>query len=108
MKQSGIISALALTAAFTLSAGAASPQLECSARGMDIDVTFYTPSVVRVLKHPKSVTSLPESLVVIKTPEQVNVKTAKSGNLMMAQSDVVKVTVNTNTGAVEFASPDGT
>lgn len=108
MKQSGIISALALTAAFTLSAGAASPQLECSARGMDIDVTFYTPSIVRVLKHPKSVTSLPESLVVIKTPEQVNVKTAKSGNLMTAQSDVVKVTVNTNTGAVEFTSPDGT
>lgn len=107
MKQSGIISALTLTVAFSLSAAAASPQLECSARGMDIDVTFYSPSIVRVLKHPKSVTALPESLVVIKTPERVNVKTIKSGNLMTAQSDVVKVTVNTNTGAVEFASPDG-
>lgn len=108
MKQSGIITAFVLGAAFSLVAEASSPSLSCSARGMDIDVTFYTPSIIRVVKHPKSVTKLPESLVVIKTPEEVELKTYRNNNTLTAMSDVVNVTVNTKTGAVEFTTPEGT
>ena len=65
---------LALTAASTFGA---SPQIECEARGMDIDVTFYSPSIVRVQKTPKGKTDDKKSLVVIKTPELTEVATSQ-------------------------------
>lgn len=100
------------SAALMLSAllynASATPQISCSSRGMNIDVTFYTPSIVRVLKHPVSVDSLPRSLVVIKTPENVEVTTGNDGTTLSASSETVGVSVNIKTGAVEFTSPDGT
>lgn len=108
MKLPCLAGAAILVAALTTTVSAASPQISCDARGMEIDVTFCSPTIVRVLKYPKTVDKFPESLVVIKTPEEVNVTTGKNGNIVSAQSDIVKVAVNTSTGAVEFTSPDGT
>ena len=95
---------LALTAASTFGA---SPQIECEARGMDIDVTFYSPSIVRVQKTPKGKTDDKKSLVVIKTPELTDVATSQTADTRTAKSSAVTVTVNTNTGAVTFLSPTG-
>ena len=95
---------LALTAASTFGA---SPQIECEARGMDIDVTFYSPSIVRVQKTPKGKTDDKKSLVVIKTPELTDVATSQTADTRTAKSSDVTVTVNTNTGAVTFLSPTG-
>ncbi len=95
---------LALTA---VSAYAATPQIECDARGMDIGVTFYSPTIVRVHKTPKGKTTDKNSLVVIKTPEAVNVKTTSDSDSQTAKSSEVTVTVDTKTGAVTFTKPTG-
>jgi len=74
---------------------------------MDIDVTFYSPSTVRVYKHPNNVNPDSKSLVVVKTPEQVDVKTSDNGNIRKATSDCISVEIDTATGAVTFMSSDG-
>lgn len=107
MKQFPIIAGAVIAFAAHSQAVPTAPQISCSARGMDIEVTFYTPSIVRVLKHPKTVTSLQESLVVIKTPEQVSVATSQDGVISTASSDNVTVKVDRRTGAVEFFGPRG-
>lgn len=90
-----------------ISAYGASPQIECEARGMDIDVTFYSPSIVRVHKTPIGNTAEKKSLVVIKTPEQTEVTTSQTTDTRTAKSSDVAVIVNTNTGAVTFLNPSG-
>lgn len=107
MRRYSSIATLAIASLFAFTPESIAQQISCSTHGMEIDVTFYSPSIVRVLKHPKKISSLPESMVVVKKPEDVVVKTHKNGNIMTAASDIVSVSVNTKTGAVEFTSPDG-
>ncbi len=105
MNTAGIISAIALSAAMAMTAEGASPQISCKARGMDVEVTFYSQSIVRVQKSPVEKKIDKNSLVVIKTPENVEVKTSGSSGKLTAASSEVSVAVDTNTGAVTFTKP---
>ena len=104
MNTAGIVSAIALSAAMAMTAEGASPQISCKARGMDVEVTFYSSSIVRVQKSPVEKKIDKNSLVVIKTPENVEVKTSGSSDMLTAASSEVSVAVDTNTGAVTFTS----
>lgn len=102
---------LAITSAALLLSGflnADAADLQCkNVRGMDIDITFVSPTIVRVLKTPQGKTSDMKSLVVVKTPEEVTVSTGDNDHERIIRSDSLTVTVNTKTGAVEFQRPDG-
>lgn len=107
MKPTYIHSLLAMSIMSLTCLDTVAQDISCTTRGMDIDVTFYSPSIVRVLKHPENIESLPESLVVVKSPENVTVSTSKNGNRLSAKSDKLTVEVDTNTGAVFFSTSDG-
>ena len=100
------LATLMLLPASLYSAGA--PQIDCKARGMEIKVTFYSPTEVRVLKSPQGVNAADNaSLVVVKQPEAVNVSLSDDGVFKNAKSDSLTVSVNTATGAVTFSKHDG-
>lgn len=100
------LATLMLLPASLYSAGA--PQIDCKARGMEIKVTFYSPTEVRVLKSPQGVNVADNaSLVVVKQPEDVNVSLSDDGVFKNAKSDSLTVSVNTATGAVTFSKHDG-
>lgn len=75
-----------------------------------IEVTFYTPNIVRITKTPDGkdaaqtiATKNAENLAVCLTPQQVEVK--HIGNTY--QSSALKVTVNPKNGVVTFATSTG-
>ena len=74
--------------------------VEIQAGKTDVKVEFYTPSIVHIVKSPTGHQYSKQSLVVIASPENVNV--TQKGNTLM--SDVLTVKVDDKTGAVTFSS----
>ncbi len=72
----------------------------------DIEVQFYSPTIVRVLKYPEGETLKKKSLTVIKEPEAIQFNIERFNNVItLASSDVV-VTLNLTTGDVAFNGTD--
>lgn len=78
-----------------------------NALSLDIEIQFYTPQIVRILKYPQGKAVQKQSLSVIKVAEQVEVSVAQSENLLTVQSQAVKVTVDLQTAKVSFADEKG-
>lgn len=73
----------------------------------NIEIRFYTPSIVRVLKSPIGANIEKVSLSVILEPQTVKVKTTQKGDVLRLKSDDISVSVNVNTGQISFYSRDG-
>lgn len=71
-------------------------------QGMDVNVEFYSPSIVRVYKAPLGQTREKNSLAVIKTPERVNVTTAEKDGYVCLSSDSLTVKIDPSTGGIVF------
>lgn len=78
-----------------------------STQSMDVKVEFYSPSIVRVLKTPEGTECGGKSLVVVMDKGNVSLKRSTDGNLVRLASQKVEVVVNTETGGIQFLSPDG-
>lgn len=71
------------------------------------EITFYSPSIVRIVKYPSAQMPEKKSYPVIKTPEKVKITYRKDGdNVIMSTSDVT-VSLNTVTGKATYQAPDG-
>ena len=53
--------------------------IKCATQGMDVNVEFYSPSIVRVYKTPSQKSCNKESLVIVKTPESTPVSFGEKG-----------------------------
>jgi alpha-D-xyloside xylohydrolase len=75
--------------------------------GNDVEVQFYTPSIVRVTKVPRGKTFVKESLSVILSPSKISFTTKKTGNIVEVRSDKITVSVDVSSGSIAFASASG-
>jgi alpha-D-xyloside xylohydrolase len=76
---------------------------------IDIEIQFYDPSTVRVLKSPESQTFNKESLSVIKTPQKTAFSIRQAGDVLSLKSESLKVNLNLKNGNISFgASSSGT
>lgn len=107
MKFAKQLISLALAAVACMSAGAENPQLKCTSCGMDVDVMFYSPSIVRVVKRPEGHKMSGESLVVVKTPEETEITVSGNEECRTASSSKLCVTVDVTTGSVKFSTVAG-
>jgi alpha-D-xyloside xylohydrolase len=73
----------------------------------DVEVQFYSPSIVRVFKTPLNKPYTKKSLVVIKAPESVKVSQSKSGQQLILQSSELRVAVNQADGRIVFYDKAG-
>jgi alpha-D-xyloside xylohydrolase len=72
-----------------------------------IEIQFYNPSMVRVLKWPEGKTFKKESLSVIKTPQKTSVRIKQSGDELSLKSDNLQVVLNLKNGRISFSALKG-
>ena len=76
-------------------------------KSMDIEIQFYGPSIVRVVKSPEGKNVKKESLSVVKTPEKVTFKTRQRGDELLLKNKRVEVALNLQSGKVTFKNTKG-
>lgn len=99
-----------ISAAIMLAAAASAWAVPASfkTQGMNVDIEFYSPTIVRVTKTLPGVANNQPSFAVIKTPDKVAVKRSDRGNgVVSLASDSVRVDINTLTGAIDFFNANG-
>ncbi len=73
-----------------------------------VEIQFYGPSVVRIIKWPEESTSFKkESLSVIKTPEKTAFKIKESGGGITLRSENLQVMLDLKTGKITYSTPKG-
>lgn len=81
--------------------------IKTNVQSMDVEIQFYSPSIVRVIKYPEGRTFKKESLSVIKTPQTTALDINQNGNIVSLNSELLQVTVNLNTGKVAYSDKAG-
>ncbi len=71
---------------------------------INVEIQFYTPSIVRVVKYPKESVCAKQSLSVVKSPEKVSFNAKKTGDNLVVKSKAVSVVINLNNGQINFNS----
>lgn len=74
----------------------------------DIEIQWFTPNALRVLKTPQGKSVEKKSLSVIAQPQENNIKLTTPGNgLIVMKSPALAVTLDTKTGILTYTKPDG-
>ena len=83
---------------------ASTTEVKVGTDGNQCAITFYTPSIVRVVKQPQANAgkAVDAGLVVVLQPEQVAIKKSESASRLTLQSSKLTVIVDKKTGAVQF------
>lgn len=81
--------------------------LKANTQGMDIEVAFYSPSIVRVYKTPEGNPYEKKSLIVVKSPEQTPVEFSENGKNIRMKTAEMQVELNPLTGGIYFYDATG-
>lgn len=106
---SGIVGALLLTAASASGQNFQRTEtgIKTDVRSMSLEVMFYTPSTVRIVKHPDGTPLSKESYSVVASPVETDFDVAREGDVVSLRSAALTVEVDLNTGKVAYRSPEG-
>jgi alpha-D-xyloside xylohydrolase len=72
-----------------------------------VEIQFYSPSVVRILKWPEGKSSTKESLSVIMTPQKTELSIKQKADGLALKSKSLEVILNLKTGKISFSTPAG-
>ena len=72
-----------------------------------VEIQFYGPSTVRIIKWPEGKPFKKESLSVIKTPQKTPVKIKQSGDELSLKSENLQVVLNLKTGKITYSTLKG-
>ena len=81
--------------------------LKTNIQSMDIEISFYSPDIVRVIKSPEGTIARKESFSVIKSPGEVKVELIKKANEVLLKSSSIHVSLNLESGKIQFISAEG-
>lgn len=76
--------------------------IKTNVQSMNVEITFFSPQIVRVVKFPENEKLNKNSLSVVKTAEKCNLTYSEKGLDINIESDKLKVQYNTLTGSVSF------
>ena len=82
--------------------------LKSNINSIDIEIQFFSPSIVRVLKSPQGNDFKKESLSVIKSPQKTAFSIKQKGDDLSLKSESVNVNLNLKNGVISFTSLTGT
>jgi alpha-D-xyloside xylohydrolase len=104
---------VALLLSSLLTIGCASKTYERTDLGLKIhtdskfvEIQFFTPKIIRVLKYPQDSILAKQSLSVIRKPESVPFQLKEEGHILSLISDAVRVVIDTRTGNVSYTRLD--
>ena len=69
---------------------------------LEVEVQFFNPSTVRILKWPAGTTFEKKSLSVIKTPDKTEFRVAQKGDDIILSTEKIKVILNLKSSKVSF------
>jgi alpha-D-xyloside xylohydrolase len=72
-----------------------------------VEIQFYSPSIVRVLKSPQGRTFTKESLSVTIKPQTIKLAFIQQGDVVSLKSDRLKVDVNLESGKISYSVSAG-
>ncbi|MES2775654.1 MAG: TIM-barrel domain-containing protein [Bacteroidota bacterium] len=75
---------------------------------VDVEVQFYSASIVRIIKSPEGIPFDKKSLSVIKTPEKTTLEIKQQAAVVILQSDNLTVKLNLSSGMFSFFNKTGT
>ncbi len=78
--------------------------VKAKSKSLEIEIQFYGPSIVRVLKAPIGTSYNKESLSVIKVPEKTMFDVKQESQLLILKSNSLIVTMDLNEGNITFKS----
>jgi alpha-D-xyloside xylohydrolase len=81
--------------------------ITANCNSVNIEIQFYSPSIVRVTKWPQGTEFVKESLSVIKTPQSVKFKITEKDNELSISSTGLITTLNLENGQLVYKTPDG-
>ena len=81
--------------------------IKAKTQSMQIEMQFYSPEIVRVVKYPEGKTLDKTSLSVVKTADKTGWQIAESPNTVTFTSSKLKVELNLITGRVSFSDLKG-
>ena len=67
-----------------------------------IEIQFYSPSIVRIVKWPEGKSFSKESLSVIMTPQKTDLGLKQKGDELIARSKTIAVSLNLRNGTISF------
>jgi alpha-D-xyloside xylohydrolase len=76
--------------------------IKSTINSIDVEIQFYNPSTVRVLKSPEGITVTKKSLSVIKTPQKTTLKIKQVGDELFLKSKSIQVDLNLKSGKISF------
>jgi alpha-D-xyloside xylohydrolase len=74
---------------------------------VEVEVQFFSPNIVRVLKWPEGTNFEKESLSVIKTPQNTTLKIEQKGDELVVQSENLAAVLNLKNSKVSFYTAGG-
>ena len=74
---------------------------------IQIEIEFFSPSIVRVIKWPAGTSFSKESLSVTKTPQSTPFRVTQQGDELSLRSNQLLVRLNTSNGQVSFYTSNG-
>lgn len=73
----------------------------------EVEIQFFSPSSVRILKSPEGKTFTKESLSVIKKPQVTKVSVSQQGHILSLKSDKLKVDIDLKSGKIVYSTLAG-
>ncbi len=73
---------------------------------VEVELQFFGPSTVRVIKHPVGKGFSKESLAVIQTPQKTDVKITRRGDMISLTSQKLQASLNLKSGKVDFRTKE--
>lgn len=81
--------------------------LKTRLQSMDLEVQFFSPTIVRIMKSPEGVAFKKESLSVIKTPQKTDFTVKQQGDVVSMKTSKMEVILNLLTGKVTYQDLKG-
>ncbi len=81
--------------------------IKASINSTDVEIQFYSPSVVRVVKSPVGKSFKKESLSVVKTPQKIAFSINQQGENIALKSEKLVAVLNLKSGKVSFSTLKG-
>ena len=94
MKNKTIIFILSVMASVSLMAQtyeSTGKGIKTALNGVELEIRFYNPSTVRIIKSPQDWQYTKESLSVVEKPQSVNIKTSQKGDVVSLKSNKMEV-----------------
>ena len=81
--------------------------IKSTINSIDVEIQFYNPSTVRVLKSPVGITYTKKSLSVIETPQKPAFNLKQTGDVLSLKSNSIQVDLNLKSSKISFSTPAG-